>query len=173
MSSIANITSAEVRKCLLNRCMSKATLAINAASAATIKTTGATIYSVNGVLYSKAALSAQSIVPTHDALGRPVAEGFPAYVQPVNTVAYYLVSVNAGGTVAISQGNYDGQLQTKNLEVFTGNGAIPVEPAGYTTIGVFKVAPTVAATFTPGTTALDAANVAVTYYDVAILPDSL
>ena len=176
MSSISQIVSAEVRKVLANRCLTKATLAINAGSAATIRTTGATIYSVEGVLYSKAALSAQSIAPTHDCFGNLVAAGIAAYVQPVLTTVFYVVSVNAAGTVAVSQGSYSGQTQVfpgDLSKIYTGTGAMPVEPAGYTAIGVIKVAPTVAATFTPGTTALDATNVNATYFDIDILPTTL
>ena len=176
MSSLNNIVSAEVRAALANRCHTKATLAINAGGAATVKTTGATTYSVDGVLYSKAALSAQSIAVTHDCFGNPVASGVAAYVQPTSTTVYYVISVNAAGTVAVSQGSYAGQTQTfaNDLsKIYTGTGAMPVEPAGYTAIGVIKVAPTSAATFTPGTTLLDAANVNATYYDVGILPTSL
>lgn len=176
MSSLNTILSADVRKVLANRCLTKATLAINAGSAATIKTTGATTFTVDGVMYSKAALSAQSIAPTHDAFGNLVAAGVAAYVQPVGTTVFYVVSVNAAGTVAVSQGSYTGQVQTfpNDLsKIWTGTGAIPVEPAGYTAIGVIKIAPTVAATFTPGTTALDAANVNATYYDIDVLPATL
>lgn len=176
MSSLSSIVSAEVRKALANRCLTKATLAINAGSAATIKTTGATIYSIDGVLYSKAALAAQSIAPTHDAFGNLVAAGVAAYVQPTATTVYYVISLNSAGNVAVSQGSYAGQVQTfaNDLsKIYTGTGAIPVEPAGYTAIGVIKVAPTSAATFTPGTTALDAANVNATYFDVSMLPTTL
>ena len=176
MSSITSILSADVRKVLANRCLTKATLAINAGSAATIKTTGATTYSIDGVLYSKAALTAQSIAVTHGAFGDVVAAGPAAYVQPVLTTVFYVIALNAAGTVAVVQGTYAGQTITfaNDLsKVYSGNGAIPVEPAGYTAIGVIKVALAGAATFTPGTTALDAANVTATYFDVDVLPASL
>ena len=176
MSSITSIVSADVRKVLMNCCMSKATLAINAGSAATIKTTGATTYMLDGVLYSKAALSAQSMAATHGAFGDPVAAGPAAYVQPVLTTAYYVIALNAAGTVAVVQGCYLGQPITFANDLsksYIGDGAIPLEPIGYTAIGVIKVALAGAATFTPGTTALDAANVTATYFDVAILPATL
>jgi hypothetical protein len=176
MSSVSQIISADVRKALLNRCQSKSTLAINAGGAATVKTTGPTIYTVDGVQYSKASLAAQSLVPTHDAYGNPVATGIAAYVQPVGTTVFYVVSLDKTGAVAISQGSYAGQAQVFPNDlgrINIGNGLTPVEPAGYTAIGVVKVAPTVAATFTPGTTLLDAANVNATFYDVAILPPTI
>lgn len=57
-----------------NQCFSKATLAINAASAATFKTTGTTTYTVNGIFYTKAALSAQAFTaPTGFTLPTTVA----------------------------------------------------------------------------------------------------
>ena len=176
MSSITNIVSADVRKVLANRCLTKATLAINAAAAATIRTTGATTFTVDGVMYSKAALSAQSMAVTHDCYGNPVASGVAAYVQPTLTTVFYVVSVNAAGTVAISQGSYAGQAQAfpgDLSKIHIGNGAIPAQPAGYTAIGVIKVAPTSAVTFTPGTTVLDVANLNATYFDIDILPATL
>ena len=176
MSSITSIVSADVRKVLMNRCLTKATLAINAGAAATIKTTGATTYTVDGVMYSKAALAAQSMAVTHGCFGEVVAAGPAAFVQPVLTTVFYVVALNAAGTVAIVQGCFAGQNITfaNDLsKVIVGNGAIPDEPAGYTAIGVIKVALAGAATFTPGTTALDAANVTATYFDVTILPATL
>lgn len=174
MSSLTSIVSGDLRNLLGNMCYTKGTLAINAGGAATIKTTGAVTYTVDGQFYLKT-LTAQAITITHDAFGAPVATGYAKYIQPVGTVVYYVVSVNAAGTVAISQGTYAGQpLPAPNdkSKVWTGTGAIPMEPAGYTPIGAFKVSPTVAATFDPGTTLLDAANVAVVYADTAILPAS-
>lgn len=175
MSSISDILSQSVRKVLLNQCLAKATLAINAGGAATIKTTGTTPYTVNGVHYTKAALAAQSMAPTHDFSGTPVAQGVAAFVQPANTTVFYVVALNAAGTVAIVQGSYAGQTLVYPADLsktVLGSGLIPTEPSGYTAIGVVKVA-TGAVTFTPGTTLLDAANVTATYFDVEILPETL
>ena len=62
MGKISDAAASKALKDVLgNVCFSKATLAINAASAATIKTTGTTTYTVGGAFYTKAALSAQSI----------------------------------------------------------------------------------------------------------------
>lgn len=176
MSRLSDIQAAAVRKVLGNRCHTKATLAINAGSAATVKTTGATIFSIDGVLYTKAALSAQSIAVTHRFDGSPVSVADPAYVQPAGVTAFYVVALNAAGTVAVVQGSYAGQVIRDGNDlalVLTGTGDIPQEPAGYTAIGVIKVATAGAATFTPGTTALDATNVTATYFDVSVLPVSL
>jgi hypothetical protein len=172
MSTLKAQTSYDQRRLLGDRCYVFSTLAINAGGAATVKTTGAVIYSVDGVMYSKAALSAQVITITHDQLGRDVSTqpSWAKYIQPVSTTAYYLLGVNAGGTVCTVQGGYAGQTLTLNGAPYVSAGAMPELPAGYAPIGVIKIAPTVAATFDPGTTLLDAANVNATYFNVSTLP---
>jgi hypothetical protein len=176
MSSLSNIQSAAVSKVLSNFCSSRIALAINAGGAATVKNTGAIIYAIDGVLHTKAALAAQSIAVTHGFEGKLVAAGPAAYVQPAGTTVLYVLALNAGGDVAVVQGTYLGQTITYPADltkIVTGNGLIPTEPDGYTAVGVIKVATANAATFTPGTTALDAADVTATYYNVAVLPITL
>lgn len=176
MSNLNQTNDAALRKLLGNVCMSKATLAINAGGAATVRTTGTTSFLIGGLYYTKAALAAQSMAVTHDEKGRPVAEGIAAYVQPINTTVIYVIAVNAAGTVAVVQGSYAGQVQNypRDLSrVETGAGGVPQEPDGYTAIGAIKMTTNGVATFTPGTTALDAAGLTVTYHDVAILPLAL
>lgn len=157
MAKLKDLASAAARL-LGNMNYGKAVVAINAGSAATIKTTNAIIYSIDGVLYSKAILSAQALA---------VPSGASAfYVQPANTTVYYVFAVNAAGTVVTIQGDYAGQALTPHG---VGSGHIPDVPAGYTAFGVMKVACGSAA-FTPATTALDAANITFTFYDVGVLP---
>lgn len=173
MSALKDVQHGEIRRIIGNACASKATLAINAGSAATIKTTGTTNYTIDGIWYAKAALSAQAIDITHDCFGNAVGgANLSEYTQPAGKTVYYLVCLNAAGTVAIVQGNYSGQsLAFPDLsKVLTGTGEIPKEPSGYTAIGMFKVVTAGVATFNPGSTALDATDVTVTYYDVARLP---
>jgi hypothetical protein len=174
MSALKDIQNGELRKALGNFCLSKITLAINAAAAATVKSTGAINYAIDGVQYTKAALAAQSIAITHDCFGNAVGgNNLSEYTQPAGVTAYYLVCLNAAGTVAVVQGNYNGQaLAFPNdlSKVLTGDGSIPKEPDGYVAVGMFKVATANAATFDPATTALDAADVTVTYYDLARIP---
>lgn len=172
MSTLADITDVRLRKALGNRCLSYPTLAINAASAATIKTTGTTTYTVDGVIYQKAALSAQAITITHDQFGRPVSAqpSLAAYVQPISTTVYYVVMLDASGNVGVIQGGYAGQTITVNNQPYVSNGGMPTMPDGYTPIGVIKVATNGSTTFTPATTALDAAGVTATYFNVSTLP---
>lgn len=173
MSRLSSLASASLRKVLGNRCLTKAVLARDADTATTVQTTNATTYSVNGVLYSKAALNNQSVVVTHRHDGTPVTAAQPQFVQPVGTKVKYVVALDAAGNVAIVQGSFAGQVirDPANLAlVITGDGDIPEEPEGYTAIGYFEVALANAATFTPGTTALNATDVTSTFFDVSVLP---
>lgn len=172
MSKVNDFPSQALTNLLSNMNLSKGVLAINGAAAATIKSTNAYSYTNNGVLLAKAALAAQSIVPTHTNHGKAL---LGAYVQPISTTAYYTLALDGAGNVAVVQGWYAGQ-NLSQLQVgvsAVGDGAVPDVPLGYTPIGVLKVATGGAATFTPGTTALDAAGVTVTYFDVALMPAGL
>lgn len=172
MSSIANITQDAVRQALYGMCFTKGVLAINAGGAATVRTTNALTYSVGGALFTKAALSAQAITPTHRYDGSPVSAIRPAYVQPVSSTVVYLVCLNAAGTVAVVQGSFAGQQIADPVDlsqVITGAGGNPTEPEGYTCVGSLTVTTNGATTFTPGTTLLDAAGVTIVYRDVSIL----
>lgn len=174
MTTLAKINDVGLRRAIGDRCYSKATLAINLAGAATIKSAGATTYTVDGIFYSKAALAAQSIAVTHNLFGFAVsgagASGPAAYVQPANSTVIYVIALKADGTVGVVQGGYNGQSVTlPGGVVMVSKGEVPEVPVGYTPIGTLKVV-TGATTFTPGTTLLDAANVTVTYTDVSLLP---
>ena len=139
----------------------KGVLAINAASAATVKTTNALTYTVDGVQYTKTALSAQALTAY---------TGNTFYTQPASTTVYYVLGVNAAGTVYCFQGTYTGQTQNPLRADFSvGDGSIPDVPDGVTPFGMIKVV-TGATTFLPGTDALDKASVTFTFYDLAVIP---
>lgn len=176
---LSDVTAAALLGLLGNVSLSKAVLAINIGGAATVKTTNALTYTVNGVLYAKAALAAQSIVVTHDAYGN----AFSGYVVPVNKTVYLTLALNAAGAVSVVQGTFAGQVAQGDPTIgvgpaynngisFVGSGAVPDVPSGYTAIGVIKLV-NGAATFVPGTTALDAGTVVASYFDVAVLPAGL
>lgn len=168
MSDLRLIPAVDLQKALGTRAMTKATLN-GTGAAATVTTTGTNTFLVDGVFYSFAAWTAQAVTVTHSMFGDPVAT-LAAYVQPVLTTVYYVVGLNAAGTVCVVQGSYTGQsISTENGNV-VGTGAMPPIPAGYAPIGYFKVVLTGAATFTPGTTNWNAANVAATFKDVSVLP---
>lgn len=173
MSRLSSIASASLQKVLGNRCYTKAVLARDADAATKLQTTNAATYSVGGVLYSKSALNDQAATVTHRFNGDAVTTADPAYVQPSNTKVKYVVALDAAGNVAVVQGSYAGQtiaFKADLSKVLTGTGDFPAEPAGYTAIGYFTVETNASATFTPGTTALNAAGVTATFFDVAVLP---
>ena len=63
MSRLDDLNHAAIRA-LGNRSLNSAALAINAASAATFKTTATLNYTIDGVFYSKAAFTAQAFPAT-------------------------------------------------------------------------------------------------------------
>lgn len=174
MSRLSDVTNAAIRALhgFFNATQKTGAnnLQINAAGAATVKTATAINFINNGVALYKAALAAQSIAPN---VGN-------AYVQPASTTVYYTLGLDASGNVIVVQGNYAGQMlnqdptkglgQTQMGTSWVGTGDIPDVPDGVTAIGVIKVVTNGATTFTPGTTALDAAGLTVTFFDVANLP---
>lgn len=143
------------------RNMTAAVLAINAASAATFKTTSAYVYLVDGVFKAKTALAAQAFTAGHA-------------VQPIGQTVYYTVGLDAAGAVTTYQGAA-ASANAVNAALINGQasstvlGTIADVPGGVTPVGMIKVVTTSAA-FTPGTTALDAAGITTTFFDVAVLP---
>jgi len=115
-----------IRAAILTRNMANATLAEGTA-AQTIKTTVATDFAIGGVLYTKAI--ADDIAMT--ALS----------VQAVSTYCLYLVSINAGGDVAIAKGT----------AVASDIAKLPAIPASQAMLGYFKVVTDADTTFTCGT----------------------
>ena len=171
MSDLRNMQQVDTRAIHGTRGNSKVTLAA-AGAVATVATTGTNTYLVDGVFYSFAAWTVQSVAVTHSMFGQPVAVQ-PAYVQPAGTTVYYVLGLNAAGTVCSVQGSYAGQpiaAVSGVSQATIGVGGLPVMPAGFAPIGMVKVVTTVAATFTAGTTLWNAANVAATAYDLSMLP---
>lgn len=158
-----------VRK-LANMQLSKPALAINAGAAATIKTTGTNTYSNRGKILSYAALAATVLAA--DATIQQRITGQPGfYIQPVSTAVYYLIVIDAAGTVKCIQGTYAGQTFTPFV-MPKGTGDIPSDIGDYTPIGYIKITTNGATTFTVATTALDAAGLTVVFGDLSHVPDT-
>jgi hypothetical protein len=161
MTTLKDSNSSITRRLEGYRNLSAAALAINAGGAATFKTTGAYAYLVDGVFKAKAALAAQAFSAGHA-------------IQPVGQTLYYTVGLDAAGTVSTYQGTAPSNNQIAEA-LANGQPASSVAsniadvPVNVTAVGLIKVATTSAA-FTPGTTALDAAGVTSTFYDVSVLP---
>jgi hypothetical protein len=173
MSKLSDLTNKSISDLLGNMTLNKAVLAINAASAATVKTTSAITFTNNGVLLTKAALAAQSVVATHFMNGKMAVTA--SQIQPISSTAYYTLGLDGSGNVCVSQGSVVGQ----NLSQFqmgvsaVGDGLVPDVPTGFTPFGVIKVVTNGATTFQIGTTALDAAGCTFTFFDVAVMPAGL
>lgn len=138
-----------------NICPAKMTLAINAGSAATFKTTGTNAYTVDGVFFTKTALAAQAFSAGHTALAAQQACIFGVFLD------------NAGN-VSTVQGKI-----ASTTDVNNGVASVPLPPSqkGKCCIGMIEVK-CGTGTFTPGTTALDAANITFTFSDLMVLPST-
>lgn len=172
---LSDVTNRAVRDGIGTKATAKPILAINAAGAATVKTTGAIPFCIDNIAYSKAALAAQALaLPNASAQSvQQAITGLQAYyVQPANTTVYYVLAVDAAGNVATFQGTYAGQalaMPNTNMPI-SGVGGVPdIDTSVWCPFGMIKIA-LGATTFTVATTLLDAANVTATYYDLMGLP---
>ena len=135
-------------------CLSKAGLAGNSTTKTHIDIAapnGAGVdYCIGGALYHVADTSSASI----DLGDQPT--------QAADTTCLYLVCLDAAGTVSVVKGK----------DVANGSGVIhyPAVPAGNCAIGSIKVKTAASATFTGGTTALDATGVTATFTDLFAVP---
>jgi hypothetical protein len=136
-------------------CLTKAGLAIGDGAKtgpALVSPVGAGIdFVIDGYVYHKA--DAATVLPL--SAGR---------VQGLLTTCLYLMCIDAAGDVTSVQGE---EVLTADLTAGTKTLPIPEPTAGTCPFGMVKVATASTATFTPGTTALDAANITETYYDLA------
>jgi hypothetical protein len=141
-----------------NFCMSKAALAIGDGSklgVAIASTVGAGIdYCIDGILYNKA--DAATDLPLT-----------AAAIQPVLTKCIYLSVIDSAGAVTSVKGD---AVLTAELTAGTRVLKWPECPAGKAPIGAVKMTLASTATFTAGTTALDAANCTATYYNLFSVP---
>lgn len=177
MSRLDDIFSGPVRKALSATTTSAHVFAATGGATATVQTTGAIVSQIDGISRSRAALSAQSLQPTHDIFGNT---NTAAYAVPIGQTVYTVLGVNAAGTVAIVQGTFVGQnlvpSATSGLGAlsnsgtsFAGDGSIPNLPDGFAPFGLLKTVAASAA-FTPGTTNLNAAGITHTFFDIGLIP---
>ena len=152
-------------------------------NANTIKTVNTVPYTIDGILYSKAATDNIAMNVQGDNL-----------VVPVGYKRQYLVCLDSSGTVKSYAGTlfkdevvdgvtkYRGYREVKDMTGLATRyeqlsalhdyncNFLPVIPDGVCPIGVFSVAPHTAATFTAGSTDLSATNVTPTYKDIGAVP---
>lgn len=179
MSRLDDIFDGALKRALGATTTSAHTFAATGGATATVQTTGAIVSQIGGVTRSRAALSAQSLAPTHDIFGNVNAS---VYTQPSSTTVYYVLGVNAAGTVAVVQGTFQGQNLVPPVTSgvgplansgtsFVGDGSVPSLPDGFAPLGLLKVVTGASATFTPGTTLLNAAGLTNTFWDINLIPE--
>lgn len=127
---------------ILTRCLAKAGLAKHASTHAHVVTANAIQYCINGVMYSAAANTDITLT---------------AAAQAAGTYCMYMVTIDSGGTFAA----------TKGTEVDTDTAVLPAVPANKCCVGAIKIHNGTASAFTLGTTALNAADITATYYDLS------
>lgn len=144
-TGLADLDSGALRALIGTRAFTSGLLAI-ATTTSKVKTVTNTIsYCIGGVMYEKAATD-NLFVHTDTT------------VQAADTTKYYGLFLDKDGAASIVQGT-----STKLPEY---------DPALYCMVGYIKVV-TVAVTFTPGTTAHNAAGVTTTYVNLSVPPISL
>ncbi len=153
--------------------------ATGGAGVATVRTTSAIISQIGGVTRTRAALAGQSLAPTHDIFGNA---NTSRYTQGANTTVYYVLGVDAAGSVAVVQGTFAGQNLVPPVTAgvgalansgtsFVGDGGIPNLPEGFAPFGLMKVVAGGSGSFNPGTTGLDAAGLTFTFWDINLIPE--
>lgn len=180
MSRLDNIFNGGVKAALAATTVSAHGFgATGGAGVATVRTTAAIVSQIGGVTRSRAALAGQSLAPTHDVFG---SANTSRYTQPNATTVYYVLGVDAAGAVSVVQGTFLGQNlvppATSGLGAiaqagtsFVGDGSIPDLPAGFAPFGLLKAVTGGASTFNPGVTGLDAAGLALTFWDIGLIPE--
>ena len=173
MSKLSDISNAAVREMLGTYSVGTIVLAATG-SAATLKSTqspAASFFTViNGVPRLKANLSGYALA-TLAALQFPETGQNGYYIQPAGTAVYYLLVINAAGTVYAIQGSYAGQ----SFVPFTsklGTGDLPgvAVKETYAPIGCMLMTTDASHTFTPATTNTDATGCTATFADLNVLP---
>jgi len=157
--SLANIVNATERILYGTRNFAAAAIAIGTTKSK-VKTVNAINYCINGLMFAKAATDDLFVFTT------------VAPVQGLLTTCYYLLCLDASGASVVVNGTpmLTAAITATNYPAVP---EIPLDANGIPTacpIGIVKVVCAAAATFTPGTTLLDAANVTATYKDVSCMP---
>jgi len=147
----------------ITMCLSKAGLAIGDGSklgVAIASTVGSGVdYVIDGVIRNLA----------DAATDKPLSADTVTIIQPVLTKCLYLICVSTAGAVTSVMGK---PVLTAKLTAGTDVLHWPQPTAGTCPIGAVLMTVASTATFTPGTTALDATNCTAAYYNLATVPSA-
>jgi len=144
MSGINQVPHQNVRNVFNNQSLGSPNLARDGSTAAQIRTQIAIHFRIDGQNFYKAATAGIALT------AQPV--------QPILTTCYYLILIDKAGAVTCLKGT-------------NGSTVLPNVPAGRLLIGVMRVVLANAATFTSGTTALNATDVTTTFAHPAYMPE--
>jgi len=176
MTFLADVSRADLRELLGCRTMGNSLINCQNSTATfdIVSSPSTTIYyCINGASYKLSDFT-NKVLATLDALQTPVTGQAGYYQQPVSTTVFYLVVVNAAGTVYTIQGTYSGQIISRNggLNVTVGDGSIPdiAVKGTYAPVGVIKVVNGTNAVWIPATTNWDATGVTSSACAINILP---
>ena len=111
-------------------------------------------FAIDGILYYKA--DAATVIPLT-----------AATAQAVSTSCLYLMQIDTAGTVSSVKGR---EVLTADLTDGSEVLEWPVPADGKCPIGAVRIDTDSTHTFTPGTTALDAAGITETYYNLITVP---
>jgi hypothetical protein len=178
MSKLSDLRHTPTRDMVGNANISspRAILAISANTLG-VASTSALVYTVNGVVYSRAAFANTALTDATGPLNPTGVSGVGStYVQPANTTVFYSIGLDAAGAVKVVQGSFLGQNLSPNAinsgaigGGAVGDGQIPRLPSTVCPVGVLKVV-TAGSAFTLGTTALTGIG---TFFDVSCLPNGV
>lgn len=172
MAKLSDISNRAIRELFAAYSMGRSTLAADAAATySTVQSPAASLHvCINGVPKLAADVT-NKVMATLAALQNPITGQDGYYVQPVSTTVYYLVVVNFALTYYAIQGTYLGQAQTA-FKTIAGTGDIPdiAVPELYAPLGCLKVVTDSTHTFTPATTAFNAAGITTTAVSLNRLP---
>lgn len=182
MASLANLNSVGAQAAAGNACLSYVTLAINAGSAKTLKSTGTFYFAIDGVIYSHAALSAQAFSSGHTALAAGEKCFFAVCVDAAGTIStvqgpiFKSTTLNGSTVYVLNTYGSNPSVTWQSADPYPANSAayattgefLPVVPDTKAVIGLVKIE----GAFTPTSTALDAAGVTATYYNVLQMPSA-
>lgn len=146
--NIEHVEHQNIRHNFVTGCLDAAVVA-EGTNAATIKTTNAISFMIDGVLYAKAATDNIAVTA--------------ASVQAVSTKCMYLVSITAAGAVVVTKGTAVGASE---------NAYLPDLPAGNAPVGAFRIVTDGVTTFTAGTTDIGAAGITETFFDLGAVDNS-
>lgn len=169
MAKLNDLNHEAGRELIGARSTNKAGLAIGTVKSG-IDTANTLQYCINGIAYTKAAVTSTALVAA------PGSRSF--VVIPAGKTCYIVMCINAAGTIYAVQGEYTGQLFVSQTNAPTvdaycsrvGVLNVPDTPNDLAPFGLIKVVNGSGSDFTIGTTLFDAASITTTFTDLHVMP---